>query len=229
MKNLTEILLIDDDANLSSLLSDFLRGQGYSMRVAVNGHLGLREVFERKPDLAILDVTMPKMDGWETLKRIREVSEMPIIMLTARDNEADILRGFSLGTDDYVTKPFSFAQLAARIKAVLTRRGGAPSAEHLTGGNLEVNIPTRRVLRGGEVINLTPTEFNLLVALMRHKGEVLSNEDLARQVWGTQYANEVSFVRRYIWHLRQKVEIDPDHPSFIHNERGYGYRFQAEE
>ena len=226
---MTEILLIDDDPNLGSLLCDFLHGQGYSMRIAVNGNLGLREVFERKPDLAILDVTMPKMDGWETLKRIREVSEMPIIMLTARDDESDILRGFSLGTDDYVTKPFSFAQLAARIKAVLARRGGIPSNELLTGADLEVSIPTRRVLRGGETIGLTPTEFNLLVALMRHKGEVLSNEDLARQVWGTQYANEVSFVRRYIWHLRQKIELDPDHPQYIFNERGYGYRFQADE
>lgn len=223
-----EILMIDDDQSLSSLLCEFLNGQGYATRNAINGKVGLREIFDHKPDLVILDVTMPQMDGWETLKRIREVSEAPIIMLTARDDESDILRGFSLGADDYVTKPFSFAQLGARIKAVLARKGDAPGDEHLTAGDLEVDIPSRRVRRGSEVINLTPTEFNLLVALMRRQGEVLSSEELARQVWGPQYANEVGFVRRYIWHLRQKVELDPENPRYIHNERGYGYRFQKE-
>jgi two-component system, OmpR family, KDP operon response regulator KdpE len=125
--------------------------------------------------------------------------------------------------------PFSVAQLAARIKAILVRKGDTPSSEHLTAGDLQVDIPTRRVLRGGETINLTPTEFNLLVALMRRKGEVLSSEELARQVWGPQYATEVGFVRRYIWHLRQKMERDPNEPQYIHNERGYGYRFQIKE
>ncbi len=222
-----EILMIDDDPNLCGLLCEFLNGQGYATRCAPNGRAGLRELFERKPDLIVLDITMPQMDGWEALKRIREVSVAPVIMLTARDDESDILRGFSQGSDDYVTKPFSFAQLAARIKAVLARRGGVPGEEHLTAGDLEMDIPSRRLTRGGQVINLTPTEFNLLVALMRRKGEVLSSEDLARQVWGPQYASEGGFVRRYVWHLRQKVEPDPEHPKYIHNERGFGYRFQA--
>jgi DNA-binding response OmpR family regulator len=224
-----EILIIDDDQNLSTLLCEFLRGQGYTTRCALNGRTGLKELFDHKPDLIILDVTMPQIDGWEMLKRIREVSDMPVIMLTARDDEADILRGFSQGADDYVTKPFSFAQLAARIKAVLARKGGANGGEHLTAGDLEVDIPSRRVLRNSQAINLTPTEFNLLVALMRRKGEVLSSEELARQVWGPQYATEVGFVRRYIWHLRQKMEQDPDHPQYIHNERGFGYRFQIQD
>lgn len=224
-----EILMIDDDPNLCSLLCEFLNGQGYATRCAPNGRAGLRELFERKPDLIVLDVTMPQMDGWETLKRIREVSDGPVIMLTARDDESDILRGFSQGADDYVTKPFSFAQLGARIKAVLARKGDTAGGEHLTAGDLEVDIPSRRVKRGGEVINLTPTEFNLLVALMRRKGEVLSSEDLARQVWGPQYASEVGFVRRYVWHLRRKIEPDPEAPRYIHNERGYGYCFQANE
>lgn len=224
-----EILMIDDDPNLCGLLCEFLNGQGYATRCASNGRAGLRELFERKPDLILLDVTMAQMDGWETLKRIREVSDGPIIMLTARDDESDILRGFSQGADDYVTKPFSFAQLGARIKAVLARKGDAAGGEHLTAGDLEVDIPSRRVKRSGEVINLTPTEFNLLVALMRRKGEVLSSEDLARQVWGPQYTSEVGFVRRYIWHLRRKIEPDPEAPRYIHNERGYGYCFQANE
>jgi DNA-binding response OmpR family regulator len=224
-----EILIIDDDQNLSTLLCEFLRGQSYATRCAANGRAGLREMFERKSDLILLDVTMPQMDGWEMLKRIREVSDVPVIMLTARDDESDILRGFSQGADDYVTKPFSFAQLAARIKAVLARKSDASSGEHLTAGDLEVDIPTRRVLRGGQAINLTPTEFNLLVALMRRKGEVLSSEELARQVWGPQYATEVGFVRRYIWHLRKKMEYDPNNPQYVHNERGFGYRFQVKD
>jgi two-component system KDP operon response regulator KdpE len=221
-----EILMIDDDKNLGTLLCGFLNGQGYTTRCAANGRAGLREMFEHKPDLIILDVTMPQMDGWETLKRVREVSDTPVILLTARDDESDILRGFAQGADDYVTKPFSFAQLAARIKAILSRKSDSPSGEHLTAGDLQVDIPSRRVLRGSDPINLTPTEFNLLVALMRRKGEVLSSEELARQVWGPQYATEVGFVRRYVWHLRQKVERDPNEPQYIHNERGYGYRFE---
>ncbi len=224
-----EILMIDDDQSLSSLLCEFLSGQGYATRCADNGRIGLREMYERKPDLIILDVTMPQMDGWETLKRIREISDTPVIMLTARDDESNILRGFSIGADDYVTKPFSFAQLSARIKAVLARKGGGPSGEHLVSGDLEVDIPSRRVTRGGETISLTPTEFNLLSALMRRQGEAMSSEELARQVWGPQYASEVGFVRRYIWHLRQKVELDPEKPEYIHNERGFGYRFGNQE
>ena len=220
-----EILLIDDDQNISGLLCQFLNGQGYITRCAENGRAGLRSMYERKPDLVVLDVTMPQMDGWETLKRLREVSDAPVIMLTARDEEPEILRGFALGADDYVTKPFSFAQLAARIKAVLIRKGSASTGEHFSAGDIEVHLPTHRVTLAGKAVNLTPTEFNLLVALMRHPGEALSSEDLARQVWGAQYANEVGFVRRYIWHLRQKVEPDPEHPQYIHNERGYGYRF----
>jgi two-component system KDP operon response regulator KdpE len=225
---MSEILMIDDDQSLSALLSEFLSGHGYAIRCANNGRDGLREIFERKPDLILLDVTMPQMDGWETLKRIREMSDIPVIMLTARDDESNILRGFSIGADDYVTKPFSFAQLAARIKAALGRKGGVPSGEHLIAGDLAVDIPSRRVTRGGETISLTPTEFNLLTALMRRQGEALSSEELARQVWGPQYANEVGFVRRYVWHLRQKVELDPENPQYIHNERGYGYRFDGQ-
>jgi len=169
---------------------------------------------------------MPKMDGWETLKRIREMSRTPVIMLTARSEESDILRGFSLGVDDYVSKPFSFAQIGARIKAVLGRMEEiSPSSEELEAGGLKVNFATRRVTRNGELIALTPTEFKLLVTLMRHPNEVISAEDLVREVWGPQYKEEIGFVRRYVWHLRQKVETDPENPKYIHNERGFGYRF----
>lgn len=225
---MSSILLIDDDNNLSDLLAEYLRGQGYILHIAKDGQKGLHAFFDQKPDLIILDVTMPIKDGWETLKRIREMSQTPVIMLTARSDESDILRGFSLGANDYVSKPFSFAQLGARVRALLTRVGESASpSERLQAGNLKVDLATRRVTRNSELIPLTPTEFKLLVTLMRHPGEVISAEDLVREVWGPQYANEIGFVRRYVWHLRQKVEVDPEAPRYIHNERGFGYRFEA--
>ncbi len=224
------ILVIDDDINLSDLLAEYLREQGYVVHTAKDGQKGLHTFFEQKPDLILLDVTMPIKDGWETLKRIREMSQTPVIMLTARSDESDVLRGFSLGVDDYINKPFSFAQLGARVRAVLARAGESiTTAEQLEAGTLKVDISTRRITRNGELIPLTPTEFKLLVTLMRHPGEVISAEDLVREVWGPQYANEIGFVRRYIWHLRQKVEVDSENPKFIHNERGFGYRFEAAE
>ncbi len=227
---MASLLVIDDDQNLSDLLGEYLREQGYIVHTASDGQKGLRAFFDHKPDLVILDVTMPLKDGWETLKRIREMSQASVIMLTARSDESDILRGFSLGADDYVSKPFSFAQLGARVKAVLARAGESnPTAERLEAGGLKVDLATKRVTRDGELVALTPTEFKLLTALMRHPGEVISAEELVREVWGPQYANEIGFVRRYIWHLRQKVEADPENPHYIHNERGFGYRFGAQE
>ncbi len=227
---MSSILLIDDDVSLSDLLAEYLREQGYMTHTASDGQRGLRVFFEQKPDLVVLDVTMPKMDGWETLKRIREMSRASVIMLTARSDESEVLRGFSLGADDYVSKPFSFAQLGARIKAVLGRAGDtSPSTEKLEAGGLKVDFATRRVTRDGKLVALTPTEFKLLATLMRHPNEVISAEDLVREVWGPQYANEIGFVRRYVWHLRQKVERDPENPCYIYNERGFGYRFANQE
>jgi two-component system KDP operon response regulator KdpE len=226
---MSEILLIDDDCDLTQLLGDYLSEMNYITRVANDGREGLRQLFIRRPDLIVLDVTMPHKDGWETLTQIREASDVPVIMLTARGEDVDVLRGFSLGADDYVTKPFSFAQLAARIRAVLARGSRDVSREEiLRGGDLEVNVEARRVMCGGEPLALTPTELKLLVALMRRAGEAVSPEELVREVWGPQYANEIGHVRRYVWHLRRKIEPDADHPRYIHNDRGHGYRFQVQ-
>ncbi len=226
---MSKLLLIDDDQSLSELLAAYLTNQGYQVQVEQDGKAGLKTLFQDTPDLVILDVTMPLRDGWETLERIREVSELPVIMLTARDEEADVLRGFSLGVDDYVTKPFSFAQLTARVQAVLARAQRSVSAgpDELVQGDLIVNLRTDQVWRGDERVNLTPTEFKLLVALMKRSGEVVSPEELVRDVWGPQYAGEVGHVRRYIYHLRRKIELDAENPRYIHNERGFGYRFQV--
>ncbi len=223
---MTNLLIIDDDKGLDQLLSDYLAGQGYSVRAAENGKLGLRAMYERQPDIILLDVTMPDKDGWETLQRIREISNVPVIMLTARSDETDILHGFSLGADDYVTKPFSFAQLSARVHAVLSRAGQESATEaRLSSDGLEVDMRLKRVWRDGELLALTPTEFKLLVTLMHHSGDVVAPKDLVKEVWGAQYASEIGHVRRYIWHLRQKIEPDPENPRYIHNDRGFGYRF----
>jgi DNA-binding response OmpR family regulator len=220
------LLIIDDDKSLDQLLSEYLSGQGYSVRAAENGKLGLRAMYERQPDIVLLDVTMPDKDGWETLQRIREISNVPVIMLTARSDEADVLHGFSLGADDYVTKPFSFAQLSARVHAVLNRSGQESAGDtKLALDGLEVDLRLKRVWRDGQPLNLTPTEFRLLATLMRHAGDVLAPRDLVKEVWGVQYASEIGHVRRYIWHLRQKIEPDPENPRYIHNDRGFGYRF----
>ena len=227
---MAKLLLIDDDESLTELLSDYLNKQGHTVCLAGDGLEGVRQLFAHKPDLVILDVTMPYRDGWQTLERIQEMSQIPVIMLTARAEEQEILKGFALGADDYVTKPFSFAQLAARVNAVLARAGQAPIDDQmrLEQGGLEVDLSTKRVRRDGGLISLTPTEFKLLVALMRRAGDVVSPEELVSEVWGKQYTGEIGHVRRYIWHLRRKIEPNPEQPRYIHNERGFGYRFQGD-
>lgn len=223
-----DLLLIDDDRSLTELLGNYLTNQGYSVQVAHDGLEGIRLFFERRPALVILDVTMPRREGWAVLARLREMSETPVIMLTARNEEENVLRGFSLGADDYVTKPFSFAQLAARIGAVLNRAHASVTDEEtqLKQGDLTIDLLTKRVWRGNELIPLTPTEFKLLVALVHQTGKVITPEELVKEAWGEQYMDELGYVRRYVWHLRKKIEPDPENPRYIHNERGFGYRFQ---
>ena len=183
------------------------------------------------PDLVILDVTMPGLDGWRVLARIRATSRVPVIMLTARADEPDVLRGFAGGADDYVTKPFSFAQLAARVRAILDRASGdrAETGSVLRSGDLEVDVDRHRVRRGGESVELTPTEFRILATLMREPGRVYSARQIVTAVWGAEYADDTGYIRRYVWHLRQKLERDPRHPRYIVNERAIGYRFRAGE
>lgn len=226
---MSHILLIDDDAALREMLGDYLTRLGHDVTSAGGGEAGLAQLAETTPDGVVLDVAMPGMDGWQTLERIRQRSSVPVIMLTARTEEPEILKGFALGADDYVSKPFSFAQLEARVRAVLAR-GRRPSAETasvIAEGRLEVNLDSHRVSRDGDTVKLTPTEFKLLVALMEQPGKILSPDELVRKVWGPQYATESDYVRRYIWYLRQKLEDNPDDPHYILNERNVGYYFAA--
>ena len=227
---MAHILLIDDDRSLIELLGDYLRRLGHEVTAVANGQAGIAALADPAPDLVLLDVTMPGLDGWQVLARMRSASSVPVIMLTARGDEPEILRGFAGGADDYVTKPFSFAQLAARIKAVLDRsphlRDAATTIRR--GADLEGDVDRHRVLRAGATIDLTPTEFRILVTLLREPGRVLSARQIVSAVWGAEYADETGYIRRYVWHLRRKLERDPQQPRYILNERNIGYVFPAE-
>lgn len=224
-----KILLVDDDSTLLRFLQDYLSGEGFAISAANNGPEALRLAYREHPDLVILDVMMPVMDGWEVCARLREMSDTPIIFLTAKSSEADKLRGFQLGVDDFVTKPFSFAELTARIQAILTRsRRSNPPAERnlLFFGNFTLDLDKREARQGSTVIPLTPTEYRLIEFLVRNKSRAVSEEELSQQVWGA-YQQDTSAVRRYIWLLRQKFEIDPANPRWIRTVRGFGYRLST--
>lgn len=220
------ILLIDDDATLLDLLAEHLEVSGYTVVKAIDGSTGLETASEASPDLVVLDVMMPGMAGWEVCERLRARSQVPIILLTAKGEEVDKLRGFRLGVDDFVTKPFSFAELTARVGAVLARGAARPVNQALISGDLRIDFEDRRVTVGGSVVDLTPTEYRLLEALARHPHRTLPTEALLEQVWGSPYAGELEHVKHYIWTLRKKVEVDPGDPRHILTERGFGYRLE---
>jgi two-component system KDP operon response regulator KdpE len=183
--------------------------------------------FEEKPDLIVLDVMMPGMDGWEVCEQLRKKYDLPIIMLTAKGEETDKLRGFHLGVDDYVTKPFSFAELVARVGAVLVRAKLAPQSTHnISSGDLTIDFDDHRVTVVGRIVELTPTEYRLLEILARHANHTVTLESLLQEVWGPQYAGEIEHVKHYIWAIRRKIEADPGDPKHLITERGYGYRFE---
>jgi DNA-binding response OmpR family regulator len=221
------ILLIDDDKTLLELLSGHLETAGYHPLAAADGLGGLRQAIESQPDLVVLDVMMPGLDGWEVCLRLREKSNVPVIMLTAKGEELDKLRGFRLGVDDYVTKPFSFAELTARVGAVLARTMHAPgTTQRVISGDLVIEFDQRRVSVAGRVIDLTPTEYHLLEILARHPQRTIPTEQLLAEVWGPEYAGEVEHVKHYIWALRKKIEADSGDPKHILTERSFGYRFE---
>jgi two-component system KDP operon response regulator KdpE len=225
--NNRKILLVDDDETLLELLADQIRAAGYLPLTANSGKEGLKRASESMPDLAVLDVMMPGMDGWQVCQELRERSSMPIIMLTAKGEEYDKLRGFHLGVDDYITKPFSFAELVARIGAVLSRTSSATKVQKkVQSGELTIDFDQRHVSVNDVMVDLTPTEYSLLEILARNAKRTLSTEQLLDYVWGSQYSGEVKYVKHYIWTLRKKIEADPGDPKHILTERGFGYRFE---
>jgi len=228
MESQTKLLLIEDDANLVEALKLYLQTAGYEVTAAADGREGLQKLFVERPDLILLDIMMPRLDGWEVCSRIREVSSVPIIMLTARGQEAEKVRGLQMGADDYVAKPFSLRELEARIASVLRRsRLNASSQEHVLYADKDLIIDSERweVSRRGIPVELTATERRLLFLLAENMGRVLPTARILEGVWGQEYVNEVDYVKLYIWRLRQKIELDPAEPTYIRTEHGVGYRF----
>ena len=229
MSEKTKLLIIDDDEQLVEAMCLYLTKAGYEVSTASNGRDGLQTMYLDRPDLIVLDIMMPEMDGWEVCGRVRDVSNVPVIMLTARGQEADRVKGLKIGADDYVIKPFSLKELDARIQAVLHRAAWPPPTESpVTYGDdyLTVNLAERRVVVQGEPLELTPTEYRLLAYLVQNAGLVLTYRQLLERVWGWEYVGDVDYVRVYIWRLRKKIERNPGEPKYIRTEHGVGYRFE---
>ena len=224
------VLVVDDEPRMVRFVQMNLELEGYRVSTASSGMQAIDHVREELPDLVILDIMMPEMDGYETLQRIRRVSNVPVIMLTVKAEEADKVRGLELGADDYVTKPFSPRELVSRVKAALRRAEmPAPVQKTLTviDQDLAVDFQRREVLVRGEPVKLRPTEYRLLYHLVNNAGWVMTHETLLSKVWGYEYREDTQLLRLYITYLRQKIEPDPSHPRYIFNERGVGYRFVA--
>jgi DNA-binding response OmpR family regulator len=220
------VLVIDDSETVRATVSERLERGGYSVASAVNGREGLRRLYEIKPDVVLLDVVMPELDGWKTLELIRDVSDVPVIMLTSRDSELERVRGLRGGADDYIGKPFSPAELSARIEAVLRRSGEKSEAKEVyDDGTVCIDFAARSVVVRGENVSLTPLEFRLLSVLTEHGGQVLSRQQLIDLVWGRSYESSGDPVKIYIGYLRKKVEEDPASPKLVDTVRGFGYRY----
>jgi len=222
------ILLIDDSVELLRLVQLCLERAGYQVVTAVSGSEGLQKMYEHQPDLVILDIMMPGKDGWETCRHLREISDVPIIMLTAKSREQDVVRGLKLGADDYITKPFRAGELLARVQAVLRRAQQAEAGEEAyiydyDNGRMVIDLQRRVVTVRGKPVSLTPTEFHLLSCLARNAGRVVPHKTLLSQVWGREYEEEVHYLKLYIHYLRQKLEDDPRHPRYLLTEWGVGY------
>jgi two-component system KDP operon response regulator KdpE len=219
-----KILIVDDEPGLRDLVRINLEHEGFGVVQAENGVLGLDAVREEHPDLVILDVMMPEMDGWETCKKLREFSQVPVLMLTARVQSQDIVTGLNSGADDYLLKPFNMDELMARVRALL-RRVPSPNRPVVAGNNeISIDKQKREVLVRGEPVDLTPTEYDLLLMLAENAGKVLEHEMLLRGVWGQEYTKDNDYLKVYIWHLRRKLEKDPRDPKLLLTEWGIGYR-----
>jgi two-component system KDP operon response regulator KdpE len=221
-----KILIVDDDPRMVRLVSEVLKAVGFEVLAAVRGESAINMIALERPDLVLLDIRLEhSMDGFEVCQRIREFSEVPVIMLTAKAQEKDLLRGFEVGADDYLTKPFSSKELVARVRAALRR---VPHCEGVTNaaftcGELQINFARHTVKRNCDTIHLTRTEYKLLCQLAQNANRVMSQQDLLTSVWGIEYRDDVDYLRAYIRYLRRKLEKDPANPEYILTSPGVGY------
>ena len=231
--NNARILVVDDEPKLVHLVREVLTAAGYETLAASSGESAIEMAAVEQPDLLLLDIILNgSMDGYEVARRIREFSDIPIIMLTAKVRESDLLRGFEAGADDYITKPFSSKELLARIHAVLKRAKGeaaAPGEALVFCGDLRIDLAQRRVTLKDQEVRLTPTEYSLLHELASHANQVLLHEQLLTAVWGPEYRDDVDYLRAYIRYLRQKLEPDPANPRLIQRCPGVGYMLVCQE
>ena len=223
-----KVLIVDDEPDVRALVRSALSYARQDMTAveAADGDEALAMIHSERPDLVVLDLALPKRDGFAVLEQVREKSDLPIIVLTARGLEEEKIKGLRLGADDYLTKPFSPRELVARIESVLRRSAPrAPRSGTITTHDLAIDLTARRVLRAGKDIHFTPTEFNLLAELATHPGEALTHDALLTRVWGPEYRYETQYLKVYVGRLRDKIEPAPDEPTLIQTVRGVGYRF----
>ncbi|MCU0507090.1 MAG: response regulator transcription factor [Anaerolineae bacterium] len=219
------ILIVEDDVTLQALMSIYLRGRGYEISIASGGCEAVDRARENAPDLILLDVMMPGMDGWEAITELRRITKAPVLFLTALGSEEQVVRGLELGADDYLRKPVGMKELAARVAAVLRRAGGEPPDAAEESSALQIDLASHTLRRNGKLVHLTPTEFRLLAYLAAHAGRAVTHRELLCEVWGPEYAEDTASLQVYIRYLREKVEPDPKHPTHILTEWGIGYKF----
>ena len=228
-ENKKKVVCVEDEPEIIDLIRLILGRKGFDLTGATGGLEGLDAIRRVKPDLVLLDLMMPDMDGWEVCRRLRELSDVPIVFLTARSEIRDVVKGLEMGADDYVVKPYDNDELVARVRAHL-RRSPTPSVSEelvFNGGDFRVNFLNREVKVRNKPVHLTPKEFNLLGVLVRNAGRVITRTDLVKEAWGPEYGYAIDSLKLYIHYLRQKVEIDPDRPEYILTSRGVGYRFAS--
>jgi two-component system, OmpR family, KDP operon response regulator KdpE len=225
---MAKILAVEDDEQFSYLLGERLQDGGYQVLYARDGVEAIQMVSDHRPNLVLLDVMMPRMDGWEACRRIREISDVPIIMLSCMKSELDKVRGLELGADDYITKPISHMEFMARIRAALRRGNHSPISKEIVevDGRLSVDRARGEVLVDDQAVELSPIEFKLLNCFLDNAGRILTHASLLTQVWGWEYADETDYLKVYVHSLRKKIEQDPKRPHYIITERGLGYRFE---
>jgi two-component system, OmpR family, KDP operon response regulator KdpE len=218
------VLVIDDEKQIRRLLRVCLESNNYRVLEAVNGQEGIAAVAQHRPDVVVLDLGLPDLDGVAVLKRVREWSQVPVVVLSVRDREEDKIKALDHGADDYVTKPFGSGELLARLRVVIRRSQPSGESAIFHSGRLEVDLAARLVKVTGQQIKLTATEYALLSLLVQHAGKVLTHQQILREVWGPNYVDQTQYLRVYMAHLREKLELDPAKPSLFLTEPGIGYR-----
>ena len=224
------VLAVDDESGVLRLMKLELAEQGFHVITAKNGAAALRVSEEQRPDVILLDILMPDMSGVEVLRKLKDQTGAPIIFVTAKDSDADIVRGLEMGADDYIVKPFNPDELVARVRAVLRRSGSTEPVERVVrAGDIEIDLEKRLVMREGEEISLTRTEWLLLQHLAANAGKVMMNPELLSKVWGPEYRDDVQYLRVWISRLRHKLEPEPSEPAIIKTKPGIGYILEADD